>query len=140
MVKDCVFCRIVAGELPCDRVYEDDLVLAFLDIAPVALGHALVIPKHHHTSITTLDPELSARVMAVAPRIAVALMRATDSDGFNLLLSNGTCAGQVVPHVHLHIIPRKPDDGIQLPVARASYESPEQKAGILDNARKRLGI
>ena len=138
MVKDCIFCRIVLGELPCDTVYEDDLVLVFFDIAPITLGHALVIPKEHHTSATTLPPHLSARIMEVAPTIATALMRSTGSDGFNLQLSNGTCAGQVVPHVHLHLIPRKPDDGVMMPVGKARYESAEQKAEILETARKRL--
>jgi histidine triad (HIT) family protein len=138
MIADCVFCKIVAGDIPCDKVYEDDLVLCFLDIAPLSLGHALIIPKEHQTSSTTLPDEVAARMFQLAPKIGQALVRATDGGGFNLLLSNGTCAGQVVPHAHLHIIPRRNDDGIVLPTESVEYESPEQKARILDKTRTRL--
>jgi histidine triad (HIT) family protein len=138
MIANCVFCKIVAGELPCDKVYEDDLVLCFLDIAPLAVGHALVIPKEHQTSSTTLPDEVAARMFQLAPKIGQALVRATDAGGFNLLLSNGACAGQVVPHAHLHIIPRRTDDGIVLPTESVAYESPEQKAEILAKAKARL--
>jgi len=138
MIKDCVFCKIVAGEIPSSKVYEDDLVMAFLDIAPINPGHTLIIPKQHHTSATTVPPECGARMMQMAPRIACAMMRATEADGFNLLLSNGACAGQVVPHTHLHIIPRFPDDGIVLPTRTKNYESDEQRDRILADARKRL--
>ena len=133
-----MFCKIVRGEIPCDVVFEDDMVLAFLDIAPLAPGHALIIPRQHHTSVTTLPPDLAARMMQKAPGIATALMRATDAGGFNLILSNGTVAGQVVPHVHLHMVPRQPDDGILLPTTTVPYESEDQKAEILAKARKRL--
>jgi histidine triad (HIT) family protein len=138
MVKDCVFCKIIRGEIPCDRVYEDDLVLAFLDIAPLTLGHTLIIPKEHHTSVTTLPAACAARLMEVAPRLGSALMRATDAGGFNFILANGSVAGQVVPHVHLHVVPRQVDDGIVLPVSRISYPSPARKAEILAKARARL--
>ena len=139
MIKDCVFCKIVQGQIPCDKVYEDDLVLAFLDIAPLTLGHTLIVPKEHHTSVTTLPPACSARLMEVAPRLGSALMRATEAGGFNLLLANGTVAGQVVPHTHLHVVPRHVDDGVVLPTSRTTYPSPERKAEILEKARARLG-
>jgi histidine triad (HIT) family protein len=138
MIKDCVFCKIVAGQIPCDKVYEDDQVLVFLDIAPITLGHSLIVPKEHHTSVTTLPPATAGRLMEVAPRIGSALMRATDAGGFNLILANGTVAGQVVPHTHLHVVPRHVDDGVIMPVSHASYPSPERKAEILAKARARL--
>jgi len=138
MIKDCVFCKIVAGQIPCDKVYEDDLVLVFLDIAPITLGHSLIVPKEHHTSVTTLPPAVAGRLMEVAPRIGSALMRATEAGGFNLILANGTVAGQVVPHAHLHVVPRHVDDGVLMPVGRMSYPSPERKAEILAAARTRL--
>ena len=137
-MKDCVFCKIVRGEIPCDKVYEDDLVLAFLDIAPLTLGHTLIIPKEHHTSITTLPTACAGHLMEVAPRLGGALMRAADAGGFNLILANGSVAGQVVPHVHLHVVPRQVDDGVVLPVSRISYPSAECKAAILERARARL--
>lgn len=137
-MKNCIFCKITAGELPADKVYEDDLVLAFLDIAPLSKGHTLVIPKEHHTSITTVPAAHKARMMEIAPRLGAALMRATDADGFNLLLSNGTCAGQLVPHAHLHIVPRRPDDGILLPTSAARYRNEQEKAEILEKTRRRV--
>lgn len=138
MIRDCVFCKIVQGQIPCDKVYEDDLVLAFLDIAPITLGHTLIVPKEHHTSITTLPSACCARIMEVAPRLGSALMRATEAGGFNLLLANGTVAGQVVPHTHLHIVPRHVDDAVVMPTGRLTYPSPECKQGILAKARARL--
>ncbi len=138
MISSCVFCKIVRGEIPCDKVYEDDRVLAFLDIAPLTLGHTLVIPKEHHTSVTTLPAADTACLLEVASRLGVALMRATDAGGFNLLLANGTVAGQVVPHVHLHVVPRHVDDGVVMPTSHITYPSAECKAEILAKARARL--
>jgi histidine triad (HIT) family protein len=138
MIKDCVFCKIVQGQIPCDKVYEDDLVLAFLDIATITLGHTLIVPKQHHTSITTLPTDCGARIMDIAPRLGSALMRATGAAGFNLLLANGTAAGQVVPHTHLHVLPRHVDDGVVMPTSHTTYPSPECKAEILEKARARL--
>lgn len=138
MIENCVFCKIVAGELPCDKVYEDDLVLCFLDIAPLNPGHALLIPREHHTSATTIPDAVAARMFQLAPRIAQALVRATDAGGFNLILSNGTPAGQVVPHAHLHLVPRRADDGLVLPGRSVAYDSPEEKAGMLAAVRDRL--
>lgn len=138
MITNCVFCRIVQGEIPCDRLYEDGDVLAFLDIAPLSLGHALVIPKEHHTSLTTVPAALSGRLIAVASRLGPALMRATGAGGFNLILANGEVAGQVVPHVHLHVVPRSVDDAVVMPVSRVAYPSPEARATILEKARARL--
>ncbi len=138
MERVCIFCRIVKGELPATKLYEDDLVLAFLDIAPINKGHCLVIPKGHHNSLTTVPAEQSARMMTVATQLAAALMRATDSDGFNLLLSNGTCAGQVVPHAHLHVIPRHAQDGVSLPSRSRPYDSDEEKEALVAEVRKRM--
>jgi len=138
MITSCVFCKIVRGEIPCDRLYEDDEVLAFLDIAPLSLGHALVIPKEHHTSLTTVPAALSGRLIEVAARLGPALMRATDAGGVNLILANGEVAGQVVPHVHLHVVPRSVDDAVVMPVSRVAYASPAAKAAILEAARARL--
>lgn len=137
-MKNCVFCQIVRGELPSAKVYEDESVVVFLDIAPLVKGHALIVPKEHHASLTTVPPALAARMMEVAPRIGAVLMRAIDGDGFNLLLSNGACAGQVVPHAHLHVLPRRGDDGLALPARQVHYETDEEKARILADARRRL--
>lgn len=111
---DCIFCKIVAGELPGEKVFEDDDVLAFLDIMPTSRGHTLVIPKGHYEDLPSTPVEVLKAVVAVLPKIAGAVVQATGAEGFNVLQSNGPCAGQVVPHIHFHIVPRNEGDGIGL--------------------------
>ncbi len=124
LVDDCVFCKIIKGEIPSAKVYEDDLVLVFLDIAPFNFGHSVVVPKDHHHSVTTLPAEYLAHMMGVAARVAPAIMRATGAEGFNLFLNNGAVAGQVVPHAHLHILPRFVNDGVIIQAAAKKYDGP----------------
>ena len=119
--ENCIFCKIVRGEIPCCKVYENDLVLAFLDLAPFNYGHTLVIPKQHSHSITTVPEEYLAAMMKAAARIAPAILRVTKAGAFNLLLNNGSVAGQEVPHVHLHIIPRFVDDAVLLHAGKKAY-------------------
>lgn len=109
---DCIFCKIVAGDIPCHQVYSDDAVLAFLDIGPVSPGHVLLIPKCHCDSIVELSVEAAAAVGSVLPRLARAVMDVSGAKGLNILQNNGECAGQVVMHAHFHLIPRVPDDGL----------------------------
>ncbi len=111
---DCIFCKIVAGEIPSHKVYEDDDVLAFLDIAPTIQGHTLVIPKRHCPTLTETPPEILRKVAAVIPRVLAAVIEATDADGSNVLQSNGSCAGQVIWHVHFHLVPRHEGDPLTL--------------------------
>ncbi len=106
--SDGLFAKIVRGEIPCHRVYEDEHVLAFLDIGPIARGHVLVIPKKAYRTLDTMDDDTAAAVGRVLPRIARAVMTATGVGDFNLLQNNGEAAGQAVEHVHFHIIPRPP--------------------------------
>jgi histidine triad (HIT) family protein len=108
----CVFCKMVDGEIPVTKVYEDDAVLAFLDIGPISDGHTLVIPKQHCTMVHACDPEVLAGVSARLGRIAEAVMAAMDADGYNVLSNNGAAAGQVVDHLHFHVIPRKVGDRV----------------------------
>ncbi len=110
--RDCIFCRIVQGEVPAHKVYEDDACLAFLDIAPLAEGHVLVIPKPHAETLDTVPPETAAHLGRVLPKLGAALRSVTGAAGFNVLQNNGTIAGQEVPHVHFHMIPRHDDDGL----------------------------
>lgn len=123
LVDDCVFCRIIKGEIPSTKIYEDDKVLAFLDIAPFNPGHAVIVPKDHNHSITTIDLDYLTAVMAIAPKIGTALMRATGAEGFNILQNNGHVAGQTVPHVHFHVIPRFADDSVIISGTPTKYES-----------------
>ena len=111
---DCIFCKIIAGEIPSAKVYEDDDFLAFLDIAPVSPGHTLVIPKSHHATLLDLPAEAACRLLALAQKIAPAVLTATGAPAFNLMLNNGKASGQMVDHVHFHIVPRQEGDGLKL--------------------------
>ena len=106
MKNDCVFCAIAAGEIPSFKVYEDERVLAYLDINPFSKGHTLVIPKEHSTGLLdTSDETLSALISRVR-KVAAHLKSALPCDGFNILQNNGEAAGQTVMHIHFHIVPR----------------------------------
>lgn len=114
-VPDCIFCKIVTGEIPCHKLYEDDDVLAFLDIGPLSAGHTLVIPKGHYETIDQVPAEIAAAMFKIVPGLSQAIMQATGATSWNLLQNNGSDAGQVVPHVHLHIIPRFAGDAREIP-------------------------
>jgi len=111
-VAECIFCDIVSGKIPCARVYEDDYILSFLDIGPLAEGHLLVIPKQHIEYIWQADAELLSRLARAIPSLAAAVMKATGAEGLNLLQNNGRAAGQLVQHLHIHLIPRRSGDGL----------------------------
>ncbi len=132
--QDCVFCKIVAGEIPATKIYEDRVVLAFLDIGPVSDGHSLVVPKLHFEKLHECPPEVLAEVASRIGKIARAVSQATHCDGYNLLCNNGRAAGQIVEHVHFHIIPRKLGDGVfdRWP----AYEYPEGRAETIAAAIK----
>lgn len=112
-MADTIFGKIIRGEIPCYKVYEDDHVLAFLDIAPLSRGHLLVIPKEEVATVDKLSDEASAAIGRVLPRLSRAVLAATGATAFNILQNNGAAAHQAVFHVHFHIIP-KYDDGTGL--------------------------
>ena len=112
--KNCIFCKIVKGEIPSNKVYEDDKTLAFLDINPVSRGHTLVIPKNHCTDIFDIEEEDAKAVISAAKKVADAVMRGLGAAGINLLNSNKKAAGQEVFHYHMHVIPRYENDGMRL--------------------------
>ncbi|MBR4901886.1 MAG: HIT family protein [Victivallales bacterium] len=130
LVKECVFCKIIRGEIPCCKVYEDDLILAFLDIAPFNIGHTVIIPKDHQNSITTLDEIYANRIIKIAPKIGVALMRTINAEGFNLFLNNGSVAGQTVWHCHMHVLPRFAGDKVVISSEPQKYDSMDQMAEL----------
>ena len=109
---DCLFCKMVAGQIPVTKIYEDEVVLAFLDIGPISDGHTLVIPKQHFEKLHDCPAELLGRVSSRLGKIAGAVATAMGSDGYNLLCNNGRAAGQLVEHLHFHIIPRNTSDGL----------------------------
>lgn len=136
--KDCVFCRIAAGSGQPALIYQDADFLAFLHLAPVAPGHAVLVTRSHFPAINAAPPAIQGRMMQVANMVAVAIARGVNADGFNLLVANGTCAGQLVRHAHLEIIPRSPLDGLALPPVGMAAPSPDQAARLIDTIRRRL--
>jgi histidine triad (HIT) family protein len=111
-MEGCLFCKIVEGEIPCAKLYEDEKILSFLDIAPANKGHALVMPKEHYE--TLLDVPDDIELMKVVKKVVRAMSSALGNEGFNILVNNKKGAGQLVPHLHVHIIPRFAGDGIKL--------------------------
>ncbi|NQV83787.1 MAG: HIT family protein [Rhodospirillales bacterium] len=111
---DCIFCKILRGEIPCFKVYEDDDVLAFMDVNPIAPGHALVIPKHHSKDILETPPEWTGKTFAAAGRVARAVQKTCNPEGINILQANGPGAKQSVFHLHVHVVPRAHDDGLTM--------------------------
>ncbi len=127
----CIFCRIVAGEIPASFVHRGATATAFLDIAPLTPGHLLVIPNDHYRSLAETRVETWAHVMRIARRIAVALRAsAFAADGVNLFLADGEIAGQEVPHVHVHVIPRTTGDGFR--IATGPIGGPAPARDVLD--------
>jgi histidine triad (HIT) family protein len=108
----CIFCKIVAGAVPCTKLFEDADTLAFMDINPAHDGHCLVIPKAHYPTIFVTPPEIAAATARIVQRVAAAVQAALTPDGLNLVQSNGPGAAQSVPHLHFHVLPRRMGDGL----------------------------
>lgn len=109
-MSECIFCRIVAGEIPADTVYEGEHAVAFLDAHPLVRGHTLVVPTEHVERVGDLDAKAAARYFEPVPAIVDAVQAATGADGATLAWNDGAAAGQEVPHAHLHIVPREEGD------------------------------
>lgn len=137
-MSDCVFCSILAGDLPFSAVYQDDLCTAFMDIQPVNPGHVLVIPNHHASYLADLDEDTGAHMFRVAQRIAGALRRSgVRCEGVNLFLADGEAAMQEVFHVHLHVFPRYEGDGFGLKLSPSYFDLPGRPEldGIAENIK-----
>ena len=127
---DCIFCKIVAGEIPSVKLFENDRVLAFMDIGPIIKGHALVIPKTHYDPLMDTPEPVLAEVIAVVKRIARAQVAGLGADGINVTQANGECAGQVVPHLHFHVIPRFRTDGHHWNWKARSYDNRDEMQAL----------
>ncbi len=127
-MPDCIFCKIIEGEVPAAKLIETDKVVSFLDIHPVNPGHALVVPKRHVASFLDLQQDELHTTIFIAKRVAGAVTEATDSPAFNILQNTGEAAGQLIGHVHVHVIPRKPDDGFSLGWRQLEYEEGQMEA------------
>ena len=125
---DCLFCRIVAGELPSVRIHEDERTLAFMDIAPATRGHLLVVPRAHAADVHEIEPDDLAACAATAKLLAGRLRERLGTDGINLLNSSGEAAWQTVHHFHLHVIPRYAGDPLRLPWTPRPADSDELAA------------
>ena len=111
-VDECIFCKMVAGQIPVTKIYEDEVVLSFLDIGPISNGHTLVIPKQHFEKLHECPAELLGQIFTRIGKIVDAVAKAMNSDGYNLLCNNGRAAGQLIEHLHFHIVPRNTGDGV----------------------------
>ncbi len=142
-MEDCIFCRIARKEMPASIIYEDEKTAAFMDIQPVNRGHCLVIPRSHAAELLNLSEEDGARMFKIAMRVSEAIRHSgIECEGINLLLADGGAAGQEVPHVHLHVIPRFQGDGFGMKFGRSYGVRPDRKeldetaAGIREQLRK----
>jgi len=129
----CIFCRLVAGEIPAARVYEDELTLAFMDIGQVNPGHVLVATRRHAATLLDITPEEAAAVMQTAQRVARAVQAVFDPPGLTLLQANGREGDQTVFHFHMHVVPRHAQDGIAL-----TWPRKEPGAEVLQGYARRL--
>ena len=132
-MNDCIFCKIVSGDIPSFKIYETGETLAFLDIAPMSRGHVLVIPKKHSPNIFEISSEDWSNVQETVRVVAIGLEKATAADGVNLLMNNREHAWQIVHHVHVHLIPRFKNDGIKLTWPRKKYRD-----GEADDLREKI--
>lgn len=112
-MNDCIFCKIIRGEIPCEKLYEDDKVIIFLDILPVNPGHSLIVPKNHFENMLENHNEELHHMMDVIKKVVPSILKAVNADGWNLGVNNGSAAGQAVFHTHFHIIPRFKNDGLK---------------------------
>jgi len=135
--EECIFCKIVKGEIPCAKLFEDDCVLSFLDIAPANKGHALIITKNHYETLLEIPDDCLTDLMVKARKLARAMFSALGNEGFNILMNNKKVAGQLVPHAHIHIIPRFSGDGIKLNWIPMKYKD-KGLDGFKDKIRKFL--
>ncbi len=133
---DCIFCKIIAGELPSSKIYEDGDVFAFLDIKPVNPGHVLVIPKKHYESIHDTPNDIFAKMSVTAKKIATSIQDNLGAKGVNIGMNNGKTAGQVVFHAHIHVMPRYGKDSFQLWIGEESKA--DERVKIAETLKKVL--
>lgn len=138
MSNECIFCKIIKGEIPSYTVYEDDIFKVILDRFPAAPGHALIIPKAHYSDMFELTDEVAEKLYPLAKKIATAIKKAVGADGINIIQNNGEAAGQSVHHFHLHILPRKAGDGIVLNKSSNGDTTLEELEAVLKQIKAQL--
>jgi len=136
-MKETIFTKIIKGEIPCTKIYEDDSVFAFLDIMPNNIGHTLVVPKESYPFIKDIPDELLSKVIIAVKKISIAVKKGMSAEGINLALNDGTVAGQEIPHFHFHVIPRFTNDGFKHG-RHLKYDGDEHKEKVGEMIRKFL--
>jgi len=137
-MSDTIFDKILSGEIPCHKVYEDDHVLAFLDIGPLSYGHTLVIPKEAVAQLDQLSDDAAAALGRVLPRLCRAVVKVSGTTSYNVLQNNGSPAHQAVMHVHFHIIPKSDEGGLQIGWPAGQLDN-EAAATLVRDLRAALG-
>ena len=137
MSDDCIFCKIISGQIPCAKVYESPLLLGFLDIAPASPGHCLLVPKAHYENIFDLPADLGPEFLKGFSALGRAIMQAVNAQGLNIGMNNFKAAGQVVFHAHFHIIPRLSNDGLSA-WPQKSYANHEEMNSLALSIRSKL--
>lgn len=135
--QDCIFCKIISGEIPSATIYENSKFKVIMDIAPANKGHVLILPKEHFDNIYDIDTATAGQLFELAALVARALKSVLDCDGMNILQNNGTVAGQTVFHFHMHIIPRYEGDTVNMGWKELSYEDGEMEQ-LREAIRKEL--
>lgn len=132
-MPDCIFCQIIRGQLPCAKIYEDERVISFLDINPVNPGHTLVVPKSHYRTLFEVPEEDLSACTQVAQKVARAVFKGTNAAGLNFIQNNLRPAGQLIDHVHFHLIPRYPQDNFL-----TSWPGKPYQQGELEKVLKKI--
>lgn len=136
-MNDCLFCKIIAKKIPSTGVYEDEQVYAFLDIKPVNPGHVLVVPKKHYPDLHSTDPLVLPALILAVQKVSHAMRVGLGIEGMNITENDGAVAGQLIPHIHFHLIPRSVDDGFELWHGKP-YPSPEEAIAVAERIKKGL--
>ncbi|MBU5459905.1 HIT family protein [Anaerostipes sp. MSJ-23] len=131
--EDCIFCKIISGDIPSNTIYENSEFKVIMDIAPASKGHVLIIPKEHYANIYDIDVETAGRLFQLATVVARALKKALNCDGMNILQNNGLIAGQTVFHFHMHLIPRYEGDTVTV-----KWEEHSMEAADMEQLRKEI--
>src|SRR3989338_7378870 len=132
---DCIFCQIIRGELPSYKIYEDDKIVAFLDIAPVNKGHTLIVPKEHYENTLETPDELLQHIVVTAKKLSQTIMEVTGAPAYNIGINNGRESGQVVFHTHWHIMPRFAGDGYELWKGKDATYGAGEAAGLAEKIK-----
>lgn len=137
-MSDCIFCKIAAGEIPSTRIYEDEKLIAFMDINPIARGHCLIIPRDHHATLYDMPDDLLGDLSVLAKKIGSALVKSLEADGLNLIQSNGRAASQIIDHFHMHLIPRIVGDELNVANWQMIPAAPEELIKTADIIKSTL--